>query len=188
IWETLEATGALRLILPEWERLRALPHASVIHRYTVDRHVVETCIEASALLTGVSRPDLLVVAALLHDIGKGEAGDHAVTGEKVAREVAARFGFPPPDVELVATLVRRHLLLAETATSRDPQDRATVALVTGRITDRTTLELLLALTEADARATSAKAWSSWRAQLIRHLAARADRALADGSTAPVDQE
>ena len=50
VWETLEETGALSGFLPEWERIRLLPHASVIHRFTVDRHVVETCIEASALI------------------------------------------------------------------------------------------------------------------------------------------
>lgn len=187
-WETLEATGALRLILPEWERLRALPHASVIHRYTVDRHVVETCREASELLADVSRPDLLVVAALLHDIGKGEAGDHAVNGEKIAREVTARWGFPAADVDVVATLVRWHLLLAETATNRDTHDPATVALVTERIGDRMTLGLLLALTEADARATSPKAWSTWRTHLIRDLAWRADQVLADRATTPIDAE
>ncbi len=59
VWETLEETGALAGILPEWERIRLLPHASVIHRFTVDRHVVETCIEASALIREVSRPDVL---------------------------------------------------------------------------------------------------------------------------------
>jgi len=187
-WETLDQTGALRLILPEWDRIRALPHASVIHRFTVDRHVVQTCMEASALLADVSRPDLLVVAALLHDIGKGEAGDHAVGGAKVAREVAVRFGFPPGDVDIVASLVRWHLLLAETATTRDPQDPVTVAMITERIPDRVTLSLLLALSQADALATSTKAWSSWRAHLIRDLAWRADQALADRGATLVDDE
>ena len=83
-WETLEETGALSQILPEWERIRLLPHASAIHRFTVDRHVVETCIEASALIRQVARPDVLMVAALLHDIGKGSLTEHAVAGEPIA--------------------------------------------------------------------------------------------------------
>ena len=72
VWETLEETGALERILPEWERIRLLPHASVIHRFTVDRHVVETCIEASALIREVSRPDVLLVvgAAPRHRQGR----------------------------------------------------------------------------------------------------------------------
>ncbi len=85
VWETLEETGALDRLLPEWERIRLLPHASVIHRFTVDRHVVETCIEASSLIRQVARPDVLMVAALLHDIGKGGLTEHSVGGEPIAR-------------------------------------------------------------------------------------------------------
>ena len=96
VWETLEETGALAGILPEWERIRLLPHASAIHRFTVDRHVVETCIEASALIRDVARPDVLMVAALLHDIGKGGLTEHSVAGEPLAREIATRMGFDEP--------------------------------------------------------------------------------------------
>ena len=133
VWETLEETGALARILPEWERIRLLPHASVIHRFTVDRHVVETCIEASELIRSVSRPDVLMVAALLHDIGKGGLTEHSVAGEPIARDIATRMGFDAPTADLVALLVRHHLLLAETATTRDPDDPATVDLVVGRV-------------------------------------------------------
>ena len=178
VWETLEETGALDAILPEWERIRLLPHASVIHRFTVDRHVVETCIEASALIRQVARPDVLMVAALLHDIGKGELTEHSVAGEPIARRVAERMGFGPHEVDLVATLVRRHLLLAETAATRDPDDPATVELITARLDSAEVLDLLLALTEADARAASPKAWSSWRANLVHRLADRCRAVLA----------
>ena len=133
VWETLEETGALERILPEWERIRLLPHASPIHRFTVDRHVVETCIEASALIRHVGRPDVLMVAALLHDIGKGGLTEHSVAGEPLARAIATRFGFDPGAVATIGTLVRWHLLLAETATTRDPEDPATVALVVDRL-------------------------------------------------------
>ncbi len=177
VWETLEETGALARILPEWERIRLLPHASAIHRFTVDRHVVETCIEASALIRQVARPDVLLVAALLHDIGKGGLAEHSIAGEPVARGIAARMGFDPDAVDLIGTLVRRHLLLAQLATTRDPDDPATVAEVTSRVTSPEALGLLLALTEADARATAPPAWSSWRAGLVRTLADRALDAL-----------
>src|ERR671911_469265 len=112
VWETLEETSALDGILPEWQRIRLLPHASPIHRFTVDRHVVETCIEASGLIRDVARPDVLMVAALLHDIGKGGLTEHSVAGEPLARAIAARMGFDQEAVELVGTLVRWHLLLA----------------------------------------------------------------------------
>ncbi|WP_067440572.1 [protein-PII] uridylyltransferase [Nocardioides jensenii] len=177
VWETLEQTGALTRILPEWERIRSLPHASAIHRFTVDRHVVETCVEAAALIRRVARPDVLLVAALLHDIGKGDLLEHSQAGEPIAREVASRFGFHGDEVDLVATLVRWHLLLSETATTRDPDDPATVDAVVSRVGSEEALSLLSALTEADAKAASPKAWSTWRAGLVRQLTARCDAAL-----------
>jgi [protein-PII] uridylyltransferase len=183
-WETLEATGALTGLLPEWERIRLLPHASEIHRFTVDRHVVETCIEASSMIRRVDRPDVLMVAALLHDIGKGSLTEHSVAGEPVAREIAARMGFDQDGVDLVALLVRWHLLLAETATTRDPDDPATVEAVAERVGSRQALDLLTVLTEADARATSPKAWSTWRSGLILDLSRRTAAALSSGRALP----
>ncbi|WGL53703.1 [protein-PII] uridylyltransferase [Nocardioides sp. BP30] len=180
VWDTLDETGALARILPEWERIRLLPHASVIHRFTVDRHSVETCIEAASLIRSVGRPDVLLVTALLHDIGKGELTEHSVAGAPIARAIAERMGFEQRSVDLIATLVRWHLLLAMTATTRDPEDPATVEVVLDRMDDPEALSLLTALTEADSRATSPKAWSSWRSGLILGLAARAQRQLEVG--------
>lgn len=183
VWETLDETAALASVLPEWERVRLLPHASPVHRFTVDRHLVETCIEASRLIRRVARPDVLVVAALLHDIGKGQLTEHSAAGEPIARSIAQRMGFDAREADLVAALVRWHLLLPETATTRDVEDPATVELVTSRVRDREELELLLALTEADARATSEKAWTSWRASLVGNLVRRCAAVLAEPETA-----
>lgn len=191
VWETLEETGALDAVLPEWERVRLRPHASPIHRFTVDRHLVETCVEATALLRTVGRPDVLLVSALLHDIGKGEVGDHSIAGEPIARAVATRTGLDDRSVALVGTLVRHHLLLATVATTRDPDDPATAAEVAAVLGTREALDLLAALTEADARATAPQAWSGWRASLVRRLVERT-RALLDATTHqpldPVDVE
>lgn len=184
VWETLDETGALERILPEWERIRLLPHASVIHRFTVDRHVVETCVEAASLIRGVSRPDVLVVAALLHDIGKGDLTEHSVAGAPIAREIAARMGFDDDEVDLISQLVRWHLLLADIATTRDPDDPATLDALTEHIRTPEALALLTALTEADAKAASPKAWSSWRAGLILDLSRRARASLERGSVPP----
>jgi len=188
VWETLDETDALDTFLPEWERVRLLPHASTVHRFTVDRHLVETCIEASALIRRVSRPDVLMVAALLHDIGKGQLTEHCVAGEPIARDIARRIGFDDRETELVAALVRWHLLLPETATTRDAEDPATVELVTSRIRDREELELLFALTEADARATSEKAWTSWRASLVTSLVRRSAAELSEVSAEATEEE
>jgi [protein-PII] uridylyltransferase len=180
VWETLDETGALARLLPEWEPVRLLPHASVVHRFTVDRHLVETCIEASRLIRRVSRPDVLMVAALLHDLGKGQFVDHSVAGEPLAADAAARMGFDVREVALVRGLVRWHLLLAEVSTTRDLEDPATVTYVVERVPDAEMLDLLEVLTEADARATSPKAWTAWRAGLVADLARRVRGTLAEG--------
>jgi [protein-PII] uridylyltransferase len=177
VWETLDETGALAGVLPEWERVRLLPHASVVHRFTVDRHLVETCIEASRLIRRVSRPDVLMVSAILHDIGKGELVDHSVAGEPLAAAAAERMGFDDHEVALVRGLVRWHLLLADVATSRDLDDPSTAAHVLERVPDSETLDLLAVLTEADARATSPQAWTAWRQGLVADLVRRARAAL-----------
>ncbi len=185
VWETLDEIEGIETFLPEWEQIRLLPHASAIHRFTVDRHVVETCAEAGALIRTVRRPDLLLVAALLHDIGKGSLHDHSVAGEPVARKIVSRMGFTDLDAEVVASLVRWHLLLADLATTRDPDDPATTAELLTHVPDAASLELLRALTEADARATSPQAWTTWRASLVDRLVLRADTVLgAEASPVP----
>ncbi|EFG64557.1 HD domain-containing protein, partial [Streptomyces sp. SPB074] len=177
VWEALEAGGLVTRLLPDWERVRCRPQRNAVHTWTVDRHLVETAVRAAALTRRVSRPDLLLVAALLHDLGKGWPGDHSVAGEIIVRDVAARIGFDAADVATLATVVRHHLLLVETATRRDLDDPATVRGVADAVRDVATLELLHALTEADALATGPAAWSTWRASLVADLAARVAGAL-----------
>ncbi|WSB93556.1 [protein-PII] uridylyltransferase [Streptomyces cellulosae] len=186
VWEALEAEGLISLLLPDWDRVRCRPQRNAVHLWTVDRHLIETAVRASAFTRRVSRPDLLLVAALLHDIGKGWPGDHSVAGEVIARDVAARIGFDAGDVTVVATLVRHHLLLVETATRRDLDDPATVRSVAEAVGSPGTLELLHALTEADALATGPAAWSSWRASLVADLVKRVAAVLA--GQAPRDPE
>ncbi|MFD3571895.1 [protein-PII] uridylyltransferase [Streptomyces sp. NPDC058667] len=183
VWEALEAEGLITQLLPDWERVRCRPQRNPVHTWTVDRHLVETAVRASSLTRRVGRPDLLLVAALLHDIGKGWPGDHSVAGETIARDLATRIGFDRTDVGVIATAVRHHLLLVETATRRDLDDPATVRAVASAVGTVGTLELLHALTEADALATGPAAWSSWRASLVADLVKRVAGVLA-GETPP----
>lgn len=178
VWEALEAEGIITRLLPDWERVRCRPQRNPVHTWTVDRHLIETAVRASALTRRVHRPDLLLIAALLHDIGKGWPGDHSVAGETIARDVAARLGFGARDTAVVATLVRHHLLLVETATRRDLDDPATVGAVAEAVGSTGTLELLHALTEADALATGPAAWSAWRGGLVADLVKRVTARLA----------
>jgi [protein-PII] uridylyltransferase len=178
VWEALEAEGLITRLLPDWERVRCRPQRNPVHTWTVDRHLVETAVRASSLTRRVGRPDLLLVAALLHDIGKGWPGDHSVAGETIARDVATRIGFDRTDVAVIATVVRHHLLLVETATRRDLDDPATVRSVATAVGTHGALELLHALTEADALATGPAAWSSWRGALVTDLVKRVGAVLA----------
>jgi [protein-PII] uridylyltransferase len=173
VLEQLDQEGLLSRLLPEWDRVRSLPQRHPWHRYTVDRHLVEAAAAAAELTRDVDRPDLLLVAALLHDIGKGWPGDHSEVGEPIAAAIAARMGFAEPDVATLGALVRHHLLLPDTATRRDIDDPATIDRVADTIgDDPAVLHLLHALAQADGAATSTSAWSPWKAHLVAALVAR----------------
>src|SRR5690242_17016945 len=119
-----------------------------MHRHTVDQHLVETVVQASRLMQNVDRPDLLLVAALLHDLNKlPSSADHSATGTPLARRAAARLSYQPTDVELVERLIREHLTLVDLATRRDPNDPRTVETLVAAINRRNdVLDLLRALT------------------------------------------
>jgi [protein-PII] uridylyltransferase len=189
VLEQLDQEGLLSRLLPEWDAVRSLPQRHPWHRFTVDRHLVETAAAAAELTRDVDRPDLLLVAALLHDIGKGYPGDHSVVGEPVAVGIGRRMGFGDDDVAVLGALVRHHLLLPDTATRRDIDDPATVDRVAGTIgSDAGILELLHALAQADGAATSSSAWSPWKAHLVAALVARVRGKLGagpSGGPAPV---
>ncbi|GHE29592.1 bifunctional uridylyltransferase/uridylyl-removing enzyme [Streptomyces vinaceus] len=187
VWEALEAEGLITRLLPDWERVRCRPQRNPVHTWTVDRHLVETAVRASALTRRVGRPDLLLMAALLHDIGKGWPGDHSVAGETIAHDVAVRVGFDERDAAVLGVLVRHHLLLIETATRRDLDDPATVRAVAEAVGSTGTLEILHALTEADALATGPAAWSTWRGSLVADLVARVASVLRGAPPVPAEQ-
>ena len=153
VLEILDQHRLLERLLPDWLAVRHRPQRNAYHRFTVDRHLLEAAAQAALLIRSVGRPDLLLVGALLHDIGKGHDGDHSEVGQSIAVDIARAMGFPEPDVEVIGRLVRHHLLLADAATRRDLDDPATIAVVAAAVSDRLTLELLAALTEADSIAT-----------------------------------
>ncbi len=182
--EALDQRGLLVRLLPEWAAVRNRPQRNAYHRFTVDRHLLETAANAAALVYRVTRPDLLLLGALLHDIGKGFPGDHTDVGVELVGRMAPRLGLPEPDVRVLQTVVRHHLLLADLATRRDLDDPATVQAVVGAVGDRSTLDLLAALTEADSLATGPAAWGPWKAGLVADLVRRAATAMA-GEDVPV---
>jgi [protein-PII] uridylyltransferase len=171
--EALDRTGLWERLLPEWAAIRDLPPRDVAHKWTVDRHLVETAVNAAPLATRVARPDLLALGALLHDIGKGRGVDHSVLGAEMALEIGPRIGIAPKDAEFVSKLVRHHLLLPVVATRSDLNDPRTIEGVSEAMGgDPQLLEVLHALTEADSRATGPGVWSEWKASLIEDLVRR----------------
>ena len=183
IWESLDQEEILFHWLPEWRAVRSLPQRNALHRHTVDRHMVETAVYAAALTRSVHRPDLLLFAALFHDIGKGTQDDHSDRGEILIEPLARRVGFDESDIKRLKLLVKHHLLLSATATRRDLDDPATIASVTAAIPDLQTLELLHALSIADGQATGRAAWSDWKESLLGDLVRRVTSALTDNTIA-----
>ncbi|AHH20391.1 uridylyltransferase [Nocardia nova SH22a] len=193
--EALDRTGLWGRLFPEWGAVRDLPPRDAVHTWTVDRHLVETVAYASAMSTRVARPDLLLLGALLHDIGKGRTEDHSIVGAELAVRIGRRLGLWPEDVHSLSVIVRHHLLLPETATRRDLGDPATAARVVDALDgDRQVLELLHTLAEADSLATGPGVWGEWKASLIGELVRRSRSALAGepvphgDSPAPVELE
>jgi [protein-PII] uridylyltransferase len=171
--EALDRTGLWGRLLPEWGAVRDLPPRDVQHIWTVDRHLMETVAYAGGLSTRVARPDLLALGALLHDIGKGRAGDHSLVGAELATHIGRRLGLWPSDVRTLSAIVRHHLLLPETATRRDLSDPETVRSVVDTLDgDPQLLELLHTLAEADSLATGPGVWGDWKASLIGELVRR----------------
>jgi [protein-PII] uridylyltransferase len=203
VFETLDHVGVLVRLLPEWAHVRALPQRNAYHRFTVDRHSLEAVAECAALLDpsdaasdGLdgeiatrTRADVVLLAALLHDIGKGRPGDHSEAGARTAVGIARRIGIDEAGIEMLAWLVEHHLLLAETATRRDLGDERTISRFARAVGTSAHLDALYTLTIGDSRATGSAAWGLNKAALMRDLWIKTDTLLAQGviSSPPVEE-
>ncbi|MDP1795645.1 MAG: [protein-PII] uridylyltransferase, partial [Acidimicrobiales bacterium] len=185
--EALDQRGVWTRILPEWAPVRAKPQHNAYHRFTVDRHLLEATANAAALVERVHRPDLLVMGALMHDLGKGHPGDHTEVGMVLVRDLATRMGFAALDVDILVAMVEHHLLLPDAATRRDLDDPSTIRRVADQVRSLERLELLAALTEADSLATGPSAWSPWKAHLLTQLVNRTEHVLRGGDAAAVTE-
>lgn len=181
--ERLRESGHLARILPEWDLVRGVPQLAPFHEHPLDAHLWRTVDEMLDLAEGTDRhyadiaeevdaPDLLVMAAFLHDIGKGRGGDHAEVGADIARAFCDRLLCHPDFSMMVEGAVRHHLLLSQVATRRDLDDPAVIAEVAETIGDLRLLQVLYLLTVADSKATGATMWNKWKATLVRTLFVR----------------
>ena len=180
VLEALDQLGLVHRMIPEWEPCRSRPQRNAYHRFTVDRHLFEAAAEAAKLVDRVDRPDLLVLGALFHDIGKGYPGDHVEVGIQIVDRIAARMGFAGEEVAVLVSMVRHHLLLPDVGTRRDLDDDGTIRSVATQVGSVETLELLHALTEADSIATGPAAWGQWKAGLVAQLVRRTAHVLRGG--------
>ncbi|MEI6229952.1 MAG: [protein-PII] uridylyltransferase [Actinomycetes bacterium] len=172
VWEALDQQDMWSRLIPEWSAVRSAPQHNPVHSYTVDRHLVEAAVQAVPFTRRVDRPDLLLIGALLHDIGKARPGDHTEVGVRLVDGIAPQLGFDQADSQVLRRMVEFHLLLPDTATRRDLDDPATVSAVADAVGDERLLDLLHALTEADAAATGPAAWSDWKKVLVDELVSR----------------
>ncbi|MEY2570942.1 MAG: [protein-PII] uridylyltransferase, partial [Acidimicrobiaceae bacterium] len=186
--EALDQRGLWTRILPEWAAVRSRPQRNAYHTFTVDRHLVEAAVRAAGLAGNVTRPDLLVVGTLLHDIGKGHPGDHTEVGMHLVRTMATRMGYEPAEVDTLVAMVEHHLLLPDVATRRDLDDPVTIQRTAAAVVNVERLKLVAALTEADSIATGPAAWGPWKAGLVAALAERVEHVLGGGELADVAGE
>jgi [protein-PII] uridylyltransferase len=195
-WLTLlNETGVLGRYLPDWRRIVGQMQFDTYHVFTVDVHtvqaikvlntieaggLVEIAPVASALIDQVQSRRALYVALLLHDIAKGRGGDHSELGAEIALHVGPALGLTAEETEMVSWLVLHHLLLSQTAFSRDIDDPKTILDLADTIQSPERLRLLLILTVSDIRAVSPKVWNGWKATLLRELYARVAEVLEGG--------
>eukprot|EP01037_Dinobryon_pediforme_P006116 gene6116-6190_t len=176
--------GVFGRFIPDFGRVTAQMQFDMYHHYTVDEHTIraigllariergeETELHplATAVIGQIASRRVLYVATMLHDIAKGRHGDHSVLGAEIAMKLCPRLGLSPAETEMVAWLVRWHLLMSATAFKRDLADYKTIADFAGQVQSAERLRLLLVLTIVDIRAVGPGIWNSWKRQLLGDL-------------------
>jgi [protein-PII] uridylyltransferase len=172
-----ERSGLMATMFPWFEPAIGFVQNNPYHKYRLDRHLMETVRVASRLRREVNRPDLLLIASLLHDIGKVADGDHSESGAEIASQLVQQLGLSQSDAQVVVKLVRHHLLLVDSAFRRDPHDLDTVFEIARILEHREILELAAVLSEADSRATGTQSWSEWKARLMWELVDQVERVM-----------
>ncbi|MGH8771082.1 MAG: [protein-PII] uridylyltransferase [Burkholderiales bacterium] len=176
--------GILGRYIPPFGRIVGRMQHDLFHVYTVDEHILRVVRNvrrftrpefaheyplASRLIADFERPEVLVLAALFHDIAKGRGGDHSRLGSVDARRFCKAHGLAKPDADLVAWLVENHLLMSATAQKQDLADPEVISQFAGKVRDLRSVTALYILTVADIRATSPKVWNAWKGKLLADL-------------------
>jgi [protein-PII] uridylyltransferase len=193
----MNEAGVLGRFLPEFGRIVSMMQFNMYHHYTVDEHLIRTLGNVAAIERGELAAELplstaifpsiqnrraLLVAAFLHDIGKGRKEAHSLVGARVARKVCRRLGMTATETELVAWLIQEHLTMSNFAHSRDVSDPDTIRAFANIVQSPERLKLLLVLTSADIMAVGPGVWNGWKGQLLRTLYHETEPLVAGGHT------
>jgi [protein-PII] uridylyltransferase len=193
----MNEAGVLGQFIPEFGHVVGMMQFNMYHHYTVDEHSIYAIgilsqIEKGALggelplsteiINNIQNRRALYVALLLHDVAKGQEEDHSILGAAIARKMALRLGLSPGEAETAAWLVEHHLVMSQTAQSRDISDPQTVRTFADLVQSPDRLKLLLLLTVADIRAVGPGIWNGWKGQLLRSLYYDTEPLLAGGHT------
>jgi [protein-PII] uridylyltransferase len=193
----MNEAGVLGRFIPDFGKIVAMMQFNMYHHYTVDEHLIRAVgilreIERGALASEhplatrlfptLASRRVLYIAVLLHDIAKGRAKHHSIAGEAVARELCPRLGLDSGETDMVAWLVRHHLLMSETSQMRDLNDFKTVLDFAKIVQSPERLKLLVILTVVDIRAVGPGVWNGWKGQLLRTLYLEAEPVLSGGHT------
>jgi [protein-PII] uridylyltransferase len=195
--------GVLGRYLPAFGKVVGLMQYDLFHTLTVDEHTLYVVRNlrrfamdrfrhempfCSARMEKIAKQEVLYLAGFFHDMAKGRGGDHSEIGADEARQFCLDHGLSHPDAELVAWLVKNHLMMSLTAQRSDITDPQVIADFTRKVGDRTHLDYLFLLTVADIRATNPALWNSWRESLLQDLYKATSRALERGVENPLRQE
>lgn len=194
--------GVLAAYLPEFGRVVGRMQYDLFHVYTVDEHTLfvvknlwrfsQPEYEAdhplcSELFESLQKPELLYIAALMHDIAKGSGEDHSALGARIAEDFCERHGVARHDTERVKWLVEQHLLMSMTAQRKDISDPDVIHDFATRVGDQEALNHLYLLTVADIRATNPNLWNSWKDALLKELFLSTRWMFRRGLTRPMEQ-
>jgi [protein-PII] uridylyltransferase len=204
VLEAMLETGFLQVFLPEFAAVRYRVQHDVYHLYTVDEHLLRTerelhfmeeepdesleKIGLRDIFVQIKNRRILYLAALLHDIGKGQGKNHSIRGVEMVRTIAGRLKLNPRQTDLLCFLVGHHLLLPDTALKRDLTDEKPLVQCAMQVSDHERLRLLYLLTIADSRATGPGVWNAWRASLLRGFYIKVDQILFRGDWKGEDVE
>jgi [protein-PII] uridylyltransferase len=194
----MNEAGVLGRFIPDFGRIVAMMQFNMYHHYTVDEHLLRSIGILSAIETGrliedhplchevlpaIHNRRALFVALFLHDVAKGRKEDHSIAGAAVARQLCPRLGLTDAETETVAWLIEQHLVMSNTAQSRDLSDRQTIQTFAATVQTVERLRMLLVLTVCDIRAVGPGVWNGWKGQLLRTLYWEAEVVLAGGHSA-----